>query len=552
MVFCSLLEAASISAVVPFIGLLSGNAELTDKVSSLPLVGPVLTRENSDFLIVTVIFVLSLLLSSFVRLAVLIFQIRVTYAIGSEASIDMFRQSLSKRYEDFISENSSEAMSGVITKSNSLIGECIFPTLNILLALFVASSVMATLIYLDPVIASVLFLFLFVIYGAISLSTLGILRVLSARIDSELNRLMRFLKEGLGSFKQIILDDSRDYFVRRFEDSELPLRRSLASVQIFSSGPRFLVEALSISCIAVFAYVFSTGKDIGITITMLGAFALAGQKLMPLFNLAYAGLTALRGGQYVVSSALDLLEIRRDSISRSDESVMGLERDICLSSVSYRYPNSDYLCLKNVELLIKKGDRVGIVGETGSGKSTLIDILMGLIKPSVGSLRVDGVDIDQSNRAAWQRSVGHVPQEIYLIDGSVADNVAISRPDIPIDVLRVERALNQARFFVGDFNFSKLLNVGVGDNGATLSGGQKQRIAIARALYKGSSFLVLDEATSALDENTESSLLEALGRLNSDVTLVLVTHRRKVLEMCSKVYRLRAGSLIEVTDKDEF
>jgi len=220
-----------------------------------------------------------------------------------------------------------------------------------------------------------------------------------------------------------------------------------------------------------------------------------------------------------------------------------LEQEIRLQGVSFRYSNAEPWVLRNLDLRIGRGDRIGVVGETGSGKSTLVDLLMGLLEPTAGAVMVDGAVLEGSRLRAWRSAIAHVPQSIFMADASIAENIAFGVPKHQIDQQRLERAAEQAQIAGFVNNLSHGYETKVGERGVQLSGGQRQRIGIARALYKPSSLLILDEATSALDDATETRVINSIYSLSPDLTLVMIAHRHRTLSNCNIIIRVSRGAL---------
>jgi ATP-binding cassette subfamily B protein len=222
---------------------------------------------------------------------------------------------------------------------------------------------------------------------------------------------------------------------------------------------------------------------------------------------------------------------------------ISFNNEIRLESVCFKYPNTEELLLNNASAIISRGARVALIGTTGSGKSTLVDILLGLLQPTGGRLTVDGLCLDGSMVRAWQRRIAHVPQFIYLTDASLAENIAFGVPKDKIDMGLIVKAAKQAQIFDFIVGLPDKFNTRVGERGARLSGGQRQRIGIARALYKQANVILLDEATSALDEVTESSIMQTIEELGSDVTILLISHRLSTLQKCDQILELSNGEI---------
>ncbi|MDA0226235.1 MAG: ABC transporter ATP-binding protein [Proteobacteria bacterium] len=287
-------------------------------------------------------------------------------------------------------------------------------------------------------------------------------------------------------------------------------------------------------------YLISTGGVVA-AIPTLGALALGAQRLMPLLQQTYQGWVYVAGNRLLLRDVAVLLQQPVSPDTQVDVTPMSFEREIVLDHVSFRYLPAAPLVLDDVSLVIPSGARVGLTGPTGSGKSTLMDVLMGLLEPASGRISVDGQALTVAARLAWQHNIAHVPQAIFLLDASFSENIAFGVDAARIDLARVQAAARQAQ--IAEFIESGAMGYEglVGERGVRLSGGQRQRIGIARALYKQAKVLVFDEATSALDDDTEAAVMQAINGLGRDLTIVLIAHRVSTLQGCDIIHRLDQG-----------
>jgi ABC-type multidrug transport system fused ATPase/permease subunit len=329
-----------------------------------------------------------------------------------------------------------------------------------------------------------------------------------------------------------------------FRDAEHRFRNARTTNAIFANAPRYFVEAAGMVLIAGVAVAMSERPGgLAAAIPALGALALGAQKLLPLVQQIYFGWAAATGAQQTLSDVIMLL--RRPTPSDDDAGGrLPFTNAISLRGVSYSYGGERQTALKGIDLEIPKGARVGIAGRTGSGKSTLMDLVIGLLEPTEGTIAIDGTPLVAGNRAAWQRNVAHVPQAIFLSDASIAENIAFGVPAGEIDRERVQRAALQAELAEVVAALPEGYDTRVGERGIQLSGGQRQRIGIARALYKQANVLVFDEATSALDDDTESAVMSAIERLDRDLTIILIAHRLTTLQGCDVILRLDRGQVV--------
>ena len=296
----------------------------------------------------------------------------------------------------------------------------------------------------------------------------------------------------------------------------------------------------------MFAYYLATEfNDFTSTISTLAALGLGAQRLLPVVQQIYASLSSIQSGR---DSLIDVLDLLNQNIPKIDEKKMKkiiFNKSISFNSLGFKYSKSNVKVLRNINLEIKKGSRIGIIGKTGSGKSTLLDILMYLLKPTEGSLSIDGKELSISNYKSWQGLISHVPQEIFITDATIAENIALGENIKNINFKKIKEISKKAQ--IHDFieNLDQKYFTKVGELGSRLSGGEKQRLGIARALYRKSSLIILDEATSSLDSQTEESIMNAIRKLDKSMTFVIVAHRLKTLKDCNVLIKLDKGSIIE-------
>ena len=354
------------------------------------------------------------------------------------------------------------------------------------------------------------------------------------------------MQEGLGGIRDVLIDGTQNIYCEIYKKSELPLRRAQARVLIISGFPRFAIEALGMILIAILAYSLSRNVD-GVTkaIPTLGALALGAQRMLPVLQQSYASWISIKGSESTLIDTLNLLDQPMPLYTEyENKSKLLFNRNIFLNNICFKYATNSNLVLNNISIEIAKGSKVGFIGTTGTGKSTLLDIIMGLLEPTTGRIEVDGVTVDMKNCRAWQSNIAHVPQSIYLADTTILENIAFGVPYTEIDLERVYKAARMSKI---DQTINLLENkylTHVGERGVRLSGGQRQRIGIARALYKQADVIVFDEATSALDNETEQEVMDEIDDLSKSVTIIIVAHRLTTLRKCTKIVELSDGQVI--------
>ena len=551
MLLGALAEVVSLSAIVPFLAILADPVQALQRPWVAQMIATLGFSDAGDIRWqLTLLFASAAVASGVVRFLLLCAIARLNYGIGHELGSEVYRRTLYQPYEVQVARNSSESLAS-ISKVDEVVWLA-FSLLNTGSAVIMALFIVITLVLIDPLIATTAIFGFGTIYAVASVLTrkrlFGNSQVISAAYGSR----VQTMQEALGGIRDILLDQTQPLFLRRFNQVDWPLRQAQASNYIIGPSPRFAVEALGMVLIALLGYqMTASAGGIAAAIPTLGALALGAQRLMPLLQQTYQGWANISGSRKVLIDVFALLQQPVAQETQLQVATLPFERGIRLEKVSFRYQTQLPLVLHQLNLDIKKGARVGFVGTTGSGKSTLMDLLMGLLQPEIGQILVDNAPLTGAVRLAWQRNVAHVPQAIFLADASFAENIAFGVPVGQIDMERIRQAAKRAQ--ISEFIESSPEGYAamVGERGVRLSGGQRQRIGIARALYKQAKVLVFDEATSALDSETEKAVMQAIESLGRDLTIVLIAHRLTTLQGCDTIYRLEKGTVVSSGSYEE-
>lgn len=556
MLVGAVAEMATLGAVVPFLALLA-DPNLVDAYPFLPALFSTLGWHTDNLLLAAaVLFSVIAVVAGGLRLLLTYCNLRLGFGLGTDIGGEIYRRTLYQPYSWHVSKNSSEVLGG-IEKVNAVTSGIIVQLLQGGVGLVMSLGIMATLFVIDPhtaLIAGVGFTLLYVV------ATVWLrkpLRANSKLISKNVTARIQALREGLGGIRDILLDGSQPVYVRRFAIFDYGMRRAQAANSFISAAPRFIIESIGIVLIIGLAYWISDrqGGLIG-AIPVLGALAVGGQKLLPQMQLAYFSWSTIGGNRHQLRDVLALLErpTAEEFPSTHDPkpTAMGEVKQnvplIALRNVKFRYGDDTPEVLHSINLEITRGSRIGFIGKTGSGKSTLIDLVMGLLEPTEGVIEIAGDALTAVNRRAWQRRIAHVPQSIYLSDTTLAENIAFGVPPTKIDFEMVRIAARQAQLEEFVESLPHQYHTTVGERGVRLSGGQRQRIGLARALYKHADVLVLDEATSALDNTTEESAMAAIQSLGPELTILIIAHRVATLRYCNVVLELSEGSIMRRGD----
>ncbi|OIQ97551.1 heterocyst differentiation ATP-binding protein HepA [mine drainage metagenome] len=545
ILLASFAEILTIGAVLPFLGVLTA----PERIFSHPLARPIihalgLTEPSQLLLPLTIIFVMAAIIAGAMRLLLLWSSTRLTFAAGADLSISIYRRTLYQPYSVHCIRNSSVVIDGISSKASNAIG-AINNTLTIISSAVMMTAVLIVLLSVNPAIALSTFGGFGLIYALIIKFNFKRVLADSKQIASESTHVIKVLQEGLGGIRDVLVDGSQEVYCQIYHKANLRLRYAQGRNVFISASPRYVMEALGIVLIAMLAYLLGQQTD-GIikAIPSLGALVLGSQRLLPVLQQAYGAWTNIKGYQVSLQDILELLdqplpEFANQSVIQQ----LSFKYNISFRQLDFRYSSQTPYVLKHINLTIDKGSRVGFIGTTGSGKSTLIDVVMGLLPPTDGVLEVDGQSISPSNSRAWQTHIAHVPQAIFLADSSIEENIAFGVPKDQIDLQRVRQAAQQAQIADSIESWPMQYQTFVGERGIRLSGGQRQRIGIARALYKQADVIIFDEATSALDSETEQAIMHAIEGLGDSLTILIIAHRLSTLSNCSKIVELRNGGI---------
>ncbi|QWD14758.1 ABC transporter ATP-binding protein [Polynucleobacter paneuropaeus] len=548
IIFSSLCEMISIGSMVPFLLVVSNPEVLFSNtytrlmVEHLPFSDP---RKIIYFF--TIVFISLVMISAFIRGLLNWAQIRVSYGIGIDLGVESYRRTLYQQYQTHISRNSSEVILGITQYTRSVTTGVIMPVLVSLSAIFLLVAIAVVLVTIDPWLTLVTGAFLSAIYMMLSLVIKGKLTRLSHLVKKNDIETANILQQSFGGIRDIIVDGTQDFFCDLYRQHQIIMAQTETAFSVMAMLPRYGVEAFTLCLFAVVS-VFLTKEQDGFlqALPALGAIALGAQRLLPLLQQLYANWTSIKAHEPRLMESLDLLEQPLPtwiSQKANASGEVGFNQNIEIENLSFKYEYSEKPVLTNLNYSIKIGSRVGIIGKTGSGKSTLVDILMGLLVPTLGALKVDGKLITLTNCRAWQNRIAHVPQAIFLADASIMENIAFGVGRSSICVQRVISAAKMAQLEETIETLPEGLETCVGERGVRLSGGQRQRIGIARALYKKAEVIIFDEATSALDDMTEKSVIDSIRSLPDTVTVIMIAHRISTLIDCSEIIEITDGKI---------
>ena len=540
-------ELLSLGAVLPFLAMLSSPEILWRQ----PLIQSLAARLGFTgpaqlLMPATVVFVAATLLAAAVRLGNLWLNGRLAAAIGSDLSGEAYRRTLYQPYGMHLQRNTSTVIS-TITVQVARSVEAFKAILLLATSIVVALGLLTGLLLINWQVALAATALFGSAYALIANTARRRLNHNSSQIADASGQLIKAVQEGLGSIRDVLLDGSQPYYLNIFLAADRRQKRLSAQNDFLVAFPRYCLEALGMLALALLGFfLVQRNGQREVVIPLLGSLALGAQRLLPALQQSYNGWASLKGFSADLAGVLSMLDQPMPRVF-AVAAPMRLAHSIKLHGVHFRYGPDLPEVLQGLDLEIRRGERIGLVGCTGSGKSTTVDVLMGLLVPGCGKLLVDGLDVHDpqypERLASWRASIAHVPQSIYLADGSIAENIAFGLPKQKIDLERVRQAAEQAKIASFIEASPGSYDSFVGERGIRLSGGQRQRIGIARALYKQAPVLVFDEATSALDNETEKRVMESVDCLSKDLTVVMIAHRLSTVQNCDRVIEMANGRI---------
>ena len=539
MIIAAFCELASLGFVLPFLSILLDPSSLRE----FKFIENFFLNfdEERIKIFITLIFCSLILISGLVR--ILVFKATTVFAFkcGTDLSTKMFKLTLFQPYENHIYRNSSEVISA-ISKKVSVASQIILQLMTALSSFILFLFISFGLFYLSPFTAITASIFLGISYIIISYITRSSLLKNSYIESSEQNKLIKILQEGLGGIKEIILKDLQNLYTDKYRESDKPMREAAGKNVFLGGSPRFIMEVLGIVLIASLALFFSF-SEFGLMSFMpiLGALAIAAQRVLPAIQTGYASWAGFIGSSVSLSDALELLEQKINETEKKAEKIE-FKKSIVLKKISYKHIKQKKNTLEDVSFSIYPGQKIAIVGKTGSGKSTLIDIFMGLIKPHSGKILVDDLDLELEKYSDWRNTFSHVPQDIFLLDTSIGENITFSSK---IDKDKLDKVVDICCLNGLVQSKEKGIMTQVGEKGIQISGGQKQRIGIARAIYKQSKILILDEATSSLDNITEQKIMNNILKSDPLKTIIMIAHRLASIENFDQIIFIENGKVVE-------
>lgn len=558
-IFLSILggfaEILSLGSLYPFITIILSPQDFENNLFFMGILNSIGVTSIANLAFpITIAFISLTIFSNLLRLIIIKINSRLAFSTGVDISSKVFEKTLSQSYESHINHNSSEFISAVTRKIDHLTGFILFPSLTLFGSMVNTLAIVSTLIIINYKVALVSFALFGSIYFIIgSLSRIKLNRN-GKIIADEVTNVNKSLQEGFGSIRELILYNSRKYFIDLFSKSERKLRLAQGNNIFLSLSPRYILEGFGIILIAIFTYVISQNiEDVTSFIPLLGILALGAQRVIPAMQQIFSSWANIKATEASLDDILDLLEIKTfNETTQYAEIELPFKSGITFENCDFTYSKNQAPILNKINLDISKGSSIGLMGSTGSGKTTFVNIFMGLLNPTSGNIYIDGIKLNSDNMRKWQSKIALVPQDIFLSDVSIIENIAFGEDIEEINTNKVIRAAKEARIHNHIISMQNGYQSRVGESGISLSGGQIQRIGTARALYQNKEILIIDEGTSALDSPTERKVMESINSKGSNITLILIAHRLSTLSGCDFVIKFNQGKIEKIYNKKEF
>ena len=547
----ALLDVIGVASILPFMAVITNpniietNSILNKMFQASATFG---VDDNQQFLfalgvLVFVLLIISLIFKAFTTYFQTRFVQMREYSIGKR----LVEGYLQQPYSWFLNQNSADLGKTILSEVAQVISGGIKPLIDLIAKSMITIALIVLLIIANPKLALIISVSLSLVYGFIFFFIRSYLNKIGEKRLKNNQLRFKTVSEAFGATKEIKVGGLEQTFINSFSNSAQILAQTQAISSILSQLPRFFLEAIAFGgTMLIILYMMKLTGSFNNILPIISLYVFAGYRLIPALQQIYSSFTRLTFVGPSLNKLYHDMNKLKSVEQNQNEGVLKLNKSIVLKNLCYDYPNASRTALKDINLIIPVKSTVGLVGTTGSGKTTTVDIILGLLEAQKGTLEIDGKIITKKNLRSWQRSIGYVPQHIYLADDTVEANIAFGLNNEDISQEGVEKAAkiaNLHEFIIEEL--PKKYQTIIGERGVRLSGGQRQRIGIARALYHNPQVLILDEATSALDNKTEKAVMDAVNNLSKNITTILIAHRLKTVENCDIIFKLEKGRLID-------
>jgi ATP-binding cassette subfamily B protein len=549
IILTSFFEIINIGSVVPLIAILTNPEQINNlgifkKLSEfLELFGAKNVNIKDYKFFIFLFFLITIVLANALRLLLFTYSLKVAQSVSSDVAGEVFKSSICKKYSDINLDKSGDVITVIIQKVESF-GSLVFQIISFVSSFLIILFYFILLLFL---LGFKIVIFTICVIGFSYLSMALYVNQKLQKNSQKLNLLskerVKFIKESLANIKDILLNVDQYKYSFFFKNIDFNFKEAQTKISTIVGIPRQILEVLIASVILIIAFVISENNNndkTSETLLVLGLIGFSAQRLFPLIQNIYAAWATLVGNKFYLIDIRKSLEFKFEVNNLNDN--FDFNKNIFFKNISFQYNNSKKI-LDNFNFTINKGESVAIIGSSGKGKSTLVDIMIGLLEPTQGSIYIDEQKIEKENINDWRSKISHVPQEYFIIDDTISNNIAFTLDKQNIDKNNLIQSAKIAELHDFIMSLPNQYETQVGEEGSVLSGGQRQRLAIARALYKNKDILILDEATSALDFQLEEKLINNISSYLPNITLIVITHRISKIKNIKKVINLDNADL---------
>ena len=554
-----LLEIFSIGSLIPLITLISSPNQSSNLLSNFNLFEKLLLTESNLIILITFIFFGLIVLSNSLKIFFLKLICKTTAKIAGDISYMAYNYEINRNYIDHLKINSSNSISTITVQLNAALAGLI-AAFQLISSLIISTFIIIYLVSLNSQISLLLLFIIVLLYILILNSSKYKLQNNSKIFSNRTNDQVKIIQETFGNFREIIFSGNVNYYLNKYKNIDKSLRLAQAENQFIPVYPRYLIELILV--VIIFSIIIFSNKNLDFElikfIPTLAAFIFGCQRLLPSAQQVYGCWTNIKAKQESIKRVVEYvnnIDLWNQNNSQ-DESIITCFnfKELELKDVYFKYEENGNKIINGIDLRIKKGDRLGLIGKSGSGKTTLLELISGLLIPDKGEVLINGIPLkyNSKNLRQFQNIVSYSPQETYLSDSTIAENIALGIDKNKINFKMINNAIADAQ--LGEFikSLPEGINSLVGEKGTNLSVGQRQRIGLARAIYKNSDFMILDEFTSSLDEVTENQIMKIIGNLPKTKTIIIISHRKKILEICDTIVKIKNGRVENKFKKEEF
>ena len=538
------IELITISSLIPFLNIMLQPNIVYENFNYKYFIFSEKLFSQNPFGYITILFIFFISISTFLKFIILKWNLKITKIFGLKISSVVFKNILDQTYISFSRKNSSEYISILEGKVDTAVS-FIYRSLQIFSSLIIIIALIISLLLIDFWITIIFSTSFLMLYSIIIALTKKKLFDIDKKVAHNLNQRVKIVQETMSIFRQVKLDNLSKYFQKLFWEKNFIIRSGNEKLGVIGNSPRIIIEGAAIILVAIISYllIINNAYDEKYILTFVGAIVFGSARILPLIQVIYYNITYMIGQKKIINDVIDVF-VLPSKTKLNDKENLKFENQVKFENVYFSYTN-DKNVIENLNFIIKKNSIIGLVGKTGSGKSTIVDLFAGLIIPNKGKITVDDNPLENA-LLNWQQKISYIDQKITLTDNTIAENIALGVDLNQIDYEYLQKVMDQSECSEFVKNLKNKYFTKVGERGLRLSGGQVQRIGIARALYKKSEILILDEPTSAVDHKTENLIMQSVEKFRKKKTIIIITHRTSTLKNCDEIYELKDKSLIKV------